>query len=220
MGQDVMMHDGHVSRLLKLGREKGMTPDRWTDLLASPAFAALLDPRADLSNVEAVRAALKLPARRGKKAGFETPIHVDRKARPVYPDWVDQDSINTEEFLKLERSGLSDYDLAKIVQWLHDGQKNGGRATGNRIHEHLKTSNLLEVCLGLADLQAIQKLPVETFRKYFKGKAVFGWKSVVRRRYGYLLVPYLVEDGGQVKLHWFWLGYDFRERHPALRFAS
>lgn len=146
-------------------------------------------------------------------------IRIDSSVRPVYPDWMDQAYINTPEFLALERSGLSDYDLAKIVQWLHEGQKNGGRVTGNRIFDHLKASDMLEGCLGLADLQAIQKLGLENFRKYFAGKAVFGWKSVVRHRDGDLVVPYLIEGGVQVKLNWNWLDNDFNENNPALRFA-
>jgi hypothetical protein len=56
------------------------------------------------------------------------------------------------------------------------------------------------------------------FRKLFAGKAVFGWKSVVRRSDGRLFVPCLYEDGGEVVVRWFWLDNFFFSRHPALRF--
>lgn len=57
----VMLNDGHISRILKISRDKSATPDRWTQVLASPIFAALLDSRADLSDPSAVLVALKLP---------------------------------------------------------------------------------------------------------------------------------------------------------------
>ena len=186
----------------------------------SPEAALLWEQNSDKLATALASALCPLATPLPRKTRMKIPVHVDRSVRPVYPDWVDQAYINTPEFLALERSGLSDYDLGKIVQWLHDGQKNGGRVVGNRIHEHLKVGSMLEGCLGLADLQAIQKLPVETFQKYFAGKAVFGWKSVVRDRFGRLSVPYLFEDGGQVKLNWSWLARVFNEGRPALRFAS
>lgn len=60
----VMMNDGHLSRILKISQEKGATPERWTTVLASPVFAALLDVRADLSDPDAVLVALKLSPKR------------------------------------------------------------------------------------------------------------------------------------------------------------
>ncbi len=185
----------------------------------SPEAALLWEQNSDKLATALASALCPLATPMPRKARV-TPIHVDRSARPVYPDWMDPAYINTPEFLALERSGLSDYDLAKIVQWLHDGQKNGGRVTGNQIHEYLKAGNMLEGCLGFADLLAIQKLDVDNFRKYFAGKAVFGWKSVVRFRNGNLYVPYLFEVGGQVKFRWFWLGNVFDVDNPALRFAK
>ncbi len=60
----VTMHDGHLSRIIKLSQDKRMTPDRWTTVLASPVFAALLDEHADLSDPQAVLIALKLPVKK------------------------------------------------------------------------------------------------------------------------------------------------------------
>ena len=62
----VTMHDGHMSRIFGLSHDKGMTPDRWTNILASPIFAALLDERADLSNPEMVLALLGLPVKKSR----------------------------------------------------------------------------------------------------------------------------------------------------------
>ena len=41
----------------------------------------------------------------------------------------------------------------------------------------------------------------------------------VRNRDGNLNVPYLYENGDQVKLKWNWLDNDFNDNNPALRFA-
>lgn len=62
----VTMHDGHMSRILKLSGDKKMTPDRWTTVLGSPIFAAILDEGADLSNPDAVLAALGLPVKKSR----------------------------------------------------------------------------------------------------------------------------------------------------------
>ena len=141
-------------------------------------------------------------------------IRVDRSIRPAYPEWVDK--IMHPE---LEKTGPKRFDLAKIDLWLHDGQKSG-TVRGQVIYDYLTSNDMLESCLGLADLLAIQKLGIEVFRKHFEGKAVFGWKSVVRSRLGSLHVPCLVEGGGQVLLSRNWLCNGWGGDNPALRFAS
>lgn len=147
-------------------------------------------------------------------------IRVDRSIRPVYPDWADKKWVNDEKFMALEKTGPSEYGLQSIEQWLHDRQKNGGRRRGQVIQDYLTSSNMLESCLGLADLLAIQKFGIEIFRKHFAGKAAFGWKSVVRDRDGDLRAPYLVGDDGRVELGWGWLDGVWGGSSPALRFAS
>lgn len=142
-------------------------------------------------------------------------IRVNRSIRPAYPDWVDK-AMHPE----LEAKGPRKFDAGKLEQWLHDSQKNGGVCKGKLIYEHLISNNMLESCAGLRDLEEIQKRGIDFFRKHFAGKAVFGWKSVVLDRRGFLNVPCLIEDDGQVVLHWYWLGRDGDDASPALRFAS
>jgi len=141
-------------------------------------------------------------------------VRVDRKIAPIYPDWVDK-PMHSE----LEAVGPAEYDLGDVEQWLHEKQKTGV-AGGKEIYEHLKSADDLKDHLNLRDLQAIQKLGIVVFRKHFVGKAVFGWKSVVLDRRGYLFVPFLVEIGDEVKLDWRWLGYDWSANNPALRFRK
>lgn len=142
-------------------------------------------------------------------------IRIDRSIPIFYPDWVEK-PMHPE----LEATGPAEYNLGDVEQWLHEKQKTGV-AGGKEIYEYLKSADDLKNHHDLRDLLAIQKLGIEVFRKHFKGKAVFGWKSVVlSRNYGGLSVPYLIERGGEVVLCWIWLGYGWDARSPALRFGK
>jgi hypothetical protein len=144
------------------------------------------------------------------RGGFVT---VDRTIRPSYPNW-------TEEVLyfALQTTGPAQFNVNTLVQWLHNDQKTS-TGKGNVIYEYLKTNNMLEGCLGLRDLEEIQKKGIKFFRRHFQDKAVFGWKSVVRASSGNLLAPYLLEGGDLVVLQWRWLENDWSSSYPALRFA-
>ena len=142
-------------------------------------------------------------------------ICVDRSVLVTFPDWV-KDVLHPE----LQNTGPAKYGIAKLEQWLHDGQKDGKSVKGQVIYDHLKSSGLLEGCVGLADLLAIQQKGVAFFRRHFTGKAVFGWKSAVRDAGGSLSVPSLYGHGGEVVLDWGWLGSDWDGDGPALRFAK
>ncbi len=144
-------------------------------------------------------------------------IRVNRSVKPAYPDWV-RKVMHPE----LELAGPAEYDLSSDVeQWLHDDQKMGG-VRGRVIYDYLKASNELANQLGLADLLVIQAKGTEVFRKLYKGKAVFGWKSVVQDGVilSILRVPYLGEDGGKVVLRWDWLDDNQHSGNPALRFGK
>lgn len=140
-------------------------------------------------------------------------VRVDRTVRPTYPSWV-REVLHTE----LEAIGLTEFDCAKLELWLHDAQKTGV-VRGQVIYGHLKSNNMLESCLGLRDMEEIQKKGIAYFRKHFKGQAVFGWKSIVRDDDGSLYVPCLFGSGGEVVLSWRWLDYGWLSANPALRFA-
>lgn len=154
-------------------------------------------------------------AREGVVVEVSDPIiRINRPIKPTYPDWV-KGLLHPE----LEATGPAEYDIAKLEQWLYDGQKNGW-VKGQKIYEHLKNNNMLESCLGLADLVAIQAKDINFFLQHFAGKAVFGWKSTVRGRGGYPNAPCLFERGDKVLLDWNWLENDWDDRYLALRFAS
>jgi len=142
-------------------------------------------------------------------------IRVDRSIKPNYPNWM-KEVLHPD----LEKSGPNEYDITTIDQWLHEGQKNGGWIEGNKIYTHLKETDTLKTCLGLRDLEEIQKKGIKFFRKYFKGKVVFGWAGCVRCRNGRLGVPFLYVFGGKVVLSWVWTVGDWNDDDPALRHAS
>ena len=142
-------------------------------------------------------------------------IRVDRSVRPVYPDW--RKKVMHPE---LEGAGPSEYDLATVEQWLHDDQKKKSVVVGNRIYDHLKKTDTLKTYLGLRDGEEIKKKGIEVFRKFFGGKAVFLWASVVRDRDGNLGVPCLVGYDGVVVVLWLWLDGGWYGVDPATRFAS
>lgn len=141
-------------------------------------------------------------------------VRVDRSVKPTYPDWMKK-----VMHPDLELAGPAEYDLSKVDQWLHDDQKRGS-VVGNTIYKHLQKGDNLATCLNLQDGLAIQANGIAVFRKLFAGKAVFLWGSVVQNSSGYLSVPYLCEDGGEVVVDWGWLVGDWDSSDPALRFGK
>jgi hypothetical protein len=142
-------------------------------------------------------------------------VRVDRTIPANYPDWVKE--ILYDE-LEKKFPGPAEFDIGKLEQWLHDGQRNG-RVIGHIILQYLKDRDMLKNCLGLRDLEEIQKKGAAFFRKHFKGKCVFGWKTVVRVG-DELYVPYLCEHNGEVRMDWSWLGDGWRFGDLALLFVN
>lgn len=113
---------------------------------------------------------------------------------------------------------ITKQNLKDIELYYHPKQKNGW-IQGNDLYQHLKDEDILKDCLTLQDLEDIQKLGIKEFNKYFKNKYVFGWNSV-QNQFGYLLVPYLCENGDRVVVVWGWLDDSFFSSDPALRFSK
>lgn len=197
-------------------RERGSNGSEWTN----EKIKALTERKGLFGGVLDVlesRAAIVLQLELEKKPDpiLDTIIRVDRSIRPVYPDWV-----KTVMHPELENTGPDEYDLATIEPWLHDGQKNGKWIGGQDLYEHHKKYEMLASSLSLRDGEEIQKKGIVVFRKFFGGKAVFLWKSVVQDRDGNLDVPCLVGRGDEVVVLWYWLGLNWDGGYPALRFAS
>ena len=148
--------------------------------------------------------------------GKECIIRVDRSVRSSYPDWV-----KTVMYPELETTGPTEYDINKVEQWLHDEQRNGKWIEGYEIYAFLKETDALKTCLGLRDLEEIQKKDITSFRKYLQGNnVIFGWKSVAMDNDGRLVVPFLHERSGKAVVDWNWLGVEWGGHDPAFRFIN
>lgn len=144
-------------------------------------------------HLERMIAGLKNPA----AEVVDTIIRVDRSIVPVYPDFT-----KTVMNLGLETTGPVKYSLSEVEFWLHEGQRHGQRIEGHELYGHLRDNGILEDCLSLRDGEEIQKKGPVTFRRFFGGKFIFLWKSVVQSRDGYPWVPYLSECAEQVFMDW------------------
>lgn len=198
---------------IAIGRNEGATTDvEW--LCAGSNFKSVMS----LARGEAELVLKPKPGPSGE-VPIDPIVCIDRSVRPMYPNFLNQEYIGKPDFIALEKLGPAKFDASKLRQWLHSKQKKGGVVRGEVIHAELIKKKLIPSCLGLADLLGIQAKGVEFFRQHFKGKAVFGWRSVVPNRVGDLDVPYLVESDGGMVLLWDSLVYDWGATSPALRFA-
>ena len=201
--------EGQTHQLVDRLEAEGFTAEHLTKLGQYPNLGDILLVLEGRAKIVAI------PVETSTPVFVDNIIRVDRSLRPTYPEWV-----RIVMHPELEATGPAEYDATSLEQWLHDGQKNGGWVKGEKIYEHLEEKKMLESCLGLVDLIAIQAKGIDFFRQHFAGKAVFAWKSVVRGRNDDLGVPYLYGVGGEVVLGWFWLGNDWDGSLPARRFAK
>lgn len=144
-----------------------------------------------------------------------TIISVDFSVRPSYPVWVKK-----VVHPRLELTGPTEYNVGTVERWIHEGQKNNGEIEGQIIYSFLKRKKMLGSCLGLRDLEKIQRKGVAFAHKYFQESLCFGWRSVVLDRSGYLHAPYLYENGYDVLVNWRWLGLSWSGYYTALLFGN
>lgn len=140
-------------------------------------------------------------------------VSIDRSRPLSYPCWAKEPL-----YSELEAAGPEKINLEfQMEQWLHPRQEKS-LVEGIKIHEYLNYSNLLPICFGLRELLAIKARGVNFFRRFFKGKVVFGWKGVVlHRNRGDLYVPYLYERYDNVVLDWDGLGVFWGPNDSTLR---
>ena len=118
---------------------------------------------------------------------IDSVIHVDRTVPPAYPEWM-----KTPLHPELELKGPSEYDLKGGLAISFLPGQGDGKFTGLDAYEHLKSNNLLEGCLGLADGLAICEKGPKAFSKFFEAKdsAVIAlWTAVFTDDDGKLCVP-------------------------------
>ncbi|HEX8993633.1 MAG TPA: hypothetical protein VF803_00075, partial [Candidatus Paceibacterota bacterium] len=96
---------------------------------------AVIVDREQFGHIKALAEAMA-PRSETTEPTADTLIRIDRAASLTYPDWM-KEVMHPE----LEHTGPAEYDLTKVEQWLHDGQKNGKTMCGNAIYEHLKSND-------------------------------------------------------------------------------
>ena len=121
---------------------------------------------------------------------------------PAYPVWV-TDVLHPE----LARTSPGEFNLAELEPWRPRAGSQRTLRTGNWIYQQLKRADLIDRCLGLRELREIKQHGIPYYRRRFGSQTVFGWKSVVRDRLGFLYVPYLFEFGDGVDVHWYLLEF-------------
>lgn len=129
-------------------------------------------------------------------------VAVDRSIMPAYPS---PDSIREIVFPDIESGGPPSFHIKKLLRFkdFFDKDENMGSLVG--VYQALKASNYIRACLNLQDLVAIQKKGLPFFRRYFQGKQVFGWRTVVYREWTLDIVAAVVtlcENEGRVELGW------------------
>ena len=130
----------------------------------------------------------------------ETKVRVEPAGDPPYPVWV-----TAAVHPKLTRRGHTRFDPSKLRLWRLPHSKRRQLRTGEWVYRQIRRNDLLERCLGLRDLLQIKRHGIRYYRRHFGKRPVFGWKSVVRDRLGFLYVPYLFEFGDGVEIHWYFL---------------
>lgn len=151
------------------------------------------------------------------KLQLDNIIRVDRSVRPSYPGWV-----KMVMHPELENTGPVEYNIFAVERCFHESQKvmSVEHDAGIKIYTHLRDTNMLNTCLGLRDLEEIQKKGIVFFQKHFHGDFCVGWKSIAQDIDGNLSVPYLYGHSNGVGIMWAWMGSSFCLSSPALRFSQ
>ncbi|MFA7285624.1 MAG: hypothetical protein WC011_02135 [Candidatus Paceibacterota bacterium] len=124
-------------------------------------------------------------------------VEVDRSQKPIYPVFLEK--VIHPEF---ELTGPDKFDLQNDVNlWCHEYQVQG-IVRGHSIYDELKEDDLLKDCLNLADLFGLQQKGIKVFQYLYKGKRVFGWKSVILTCLGELYAPCLDEYDSNINFDW------------------
>lgn len=93
--------------------------------------------------------------------------------------------------------------------------------TGDIVYQFLCNRGMINQCLGLPELNAIQKKGIKFFEEYFHGLVVMGWRSISEHERGGYFVPGLSVHGGELLLGWYRHYEDFGpEDRPTFCFKA
>lgn len=149
---------------------------------------------------------------------IDSVLRVDRTAAPAHPDWM-----KTPLHPELELKGPAEYDLKSNMELTFIPGQGDGTFTGLDAYEHLKSNNLLEGCLGLADGLAIQERGVKAFSKFFEAKdsaVVALWTAVFTDEDGKTCVPLAIPVLSKIAIVKGDLSIPWTKNRPLVRFKS
>ncbi len=149
---------------------------------------------------------------------IDSVLHLDRTVAPAHPEWM-----KTPLHPELELTGPAEYDLKSSMDMSFLPGQGDGKFTGLDAYEHLKTNNLLDGCLGLADGLAIQERGVKAFSKFFEAKdsaVVALWKSVFTDEDGKPSVPLAIPVLSKVAIVKGDLSIPWTKNRPLVRFKA
>lgn len=143
-------------------------------------------------------------------------IHIDH-IRPIsaYPALAKE--ILHPEF---ELKGPNEFDVTTLKRQFHPDQRRGLSVGSKDMYHHLITLDLLQYCVNLADILAIQVRGAKFFRRHFPEGILIAWASVVQSHGGGLYVPYLIERDNKMTIGWQLLIIGILPRIPILCHAK
>src|SRR6185369_3197369 len=143
-------------------------------------------------------------------------IRVNRAIKVKYPAWAKR-LLNP----RLENTGPSSYDLNQVIPWIHTEQQGAAQVSGIVLFEFLKTSALIQTCLGLRDGEEIQKLGLAVYiGRFGSSTRTFLWRTVLQHQLGIYMVPCLQLLGRSIGIVWHPIEDRRDSREPALLFPS
>jgi hypothetical protein len=149
---------------------------------------------------------------------IDSVLHVDRTVAPVHPEWM-KAPLHPE----LELKGPAEYDLKTNMDISFLPGQGDDKFTGLDAYEHLKSNNLLDGCLGLADGYAIRERGAKAFSKFFEAKdgaVVALWTAVFTDEDGKLCVPLAIPILGKVAISKGDLSILWTKYRPLVRFKA
>jgi hypothetical protein len=149
---------------------------------------------------------------------IDSVLHVDRTVPPVHPEWM-----KTPLHPELELTGPAEYDLKSSMDISFLPGQGDGKFTGLDAYEHLKSNNLLDGCLGIADGFAIRERGVKAYSKFFEAKesaVVALWAAVFTDEDGKLCVPLSMAVLSKVAIVKGDLSIPWTKNRPLVRFKS
>jgi len=163
-----------------------------------------------------VKSKAKQKAEAPQEEKIDSVLHIDRSASPARPEWM-KAPLHPE----LEQTGPAEYDLKSNMDMSFIKGQGDSDFTGLNAYEHIKSENLLEGCLSLADGLAIQERGAKAFTKFFEAKdsaVVTLWKSAFQDDDGKIYVPVAIPINGKVIISKGDLSIAWTKYRPLVRF--